>query len=170
MRLRYLLLPGLASLFLVVNCALAWSQKPSARIEKPLDVSGVVAQFPPYPPPPPPGVLPFADLPPEPPWVQAIDLSTDQRSRLQAIHAKTKQAIDMLQQQLFQAHHQMRSLMESDASLDRLQQQHDVIQTLHQQIENKHFATILEERKILTAEQRNRLTQWLQRSWQPPMP
>jgi Spy/CpxP family protein refolding chaperone len=59
----------------------------------------------------------------------------------------------------------MHSLLTSDASTDKLRQQHQQIQKLHQQLDDQHFETMLAVRQVLTPEQRQQLDKLMQ---QPP--
>ena len=108
-----------------------------------------IAQLPPCPPPPP----RTGEVPAAPPWAKDLNLSTEQKERIAAIHEQARQDIDKLHAQLLTADNQMRSLLESNASPEQLRQQHQRIQQMHQQLDNKHFETMLAERQVLTPEQ-----------------
>lgn len=91
--------------------------------------------------------------PPASPWVQAVNLSAEQKERIAAIHKQAKQEVDKLHQELFAADQQMRSLLESNASIEKLRQQYQQIQQLRQQLANTHFEAMLAERQVLTSDQ-----------------
>lgn len=92
-------------------------------------------------------------VPPAPPWAQAVNLSTEQKEQIAAIHKQAKQEVDKLHQELFAADQQMRSLLESNASIEKLRQQYQQIQQLRQQLANTHFEAMLAERQVLTSDQ-----------------
>jgi len=96
---------------------------------------------------------------PAPPWARDLNLSAEQRSRLQTIHQQAQQQGESLHQQLMAAEEQLRSLLQSDASIQQLRQQHQQVQQLRQQLDNHHFEVLLSERQVLTAEQLARLIQ-----------
>jgi Spy/CpxP family protein refolding chaperone len=56
----------------------------------------------------------------------------------------------------------MRSLLAENANPDELRQQHQQIQTLHQQLGNQRFETMLQVREILTPEQRSQMAELIQ--------
>ncbi len=67
---------------------------------------------------------------------------------LNSVRDRARKNIGELHQQLKIAHHQMRSLIDTHASLQQLQQQHEQIQFLHHQIDNANFETMLAERQL----------------------
>jgi len=108
---------------------------------------------------------------PEPPWMKDINPSTEQRERIKAIHEQSRKDTEDFLQQLHKAEDQMHSLLTSNASLDKLRQQHQQIQKLHQQLDDHNFETMLAVRQVLTSEQRQQLDKLMQqRPPQPPMP
>lgn len=165
MMLRNLFLSTSLLLLAPLHHSLSWGQNPAIPVGSPSESSRLVAQMPPFPP----RVEMGPGEAPEPPWAKEINLSVEQRQRIQAIHTQNKQDIDELRTKLVEAHAQMRTLMESEASLDQLKQQHQIRQALHQEIEGKHFTAILAERQVLTPEQRAQIAQLMQRC-RPPLP
>jgi len=143
---RYLLVLGAVSL--IVPMAIAQPQLPKLTFGE-----SAIAQLPPCPPPPPHLRGMEAGNLPEPPWAKNLNLSTEQRSRIQAIHQQGIKAIEEAQKRLFAADNQMRSLLESSVPLAQLRQQHQQIQALRQQLDNNHFEMMLAEREVLTPEQ-----------------
>ncbi|UBF25031.1 Spy/CpxP family protein refolding chaperone [Kovacikia minuta CCNUW1] len=91
---------------------------------------------------------------PEPPWIKDINLTTEQKNRIQAIHEKTQNAAKNLHQQLRQALEQERSLMAGNATAEQIQQQHQQVQRLFQQLDDQRFEAMLSIREILTPDQR----------------
>lgn len=90
-----------------------------------------------------PGKLMFA--PPPPP---GLNFHLRQKEYLKSVRDRTRKNIGELHQQLKIAHHQMRSLIDTHASLQQLQQQHEQIQFLHHQLDNANFETMLAERQL----------------------
>lgn len=128
--------------------------------------STVIAQFPP--PPPLMGEVQGGDIP-DPPWAKDINLSQQQREQIKTIHLNTRKETEALHKQLFEADQKMRSLLGSDVSQEELKQQHEQIQKLHQQLDNKHFDSMLAERQVLTVEQRKQLSLLMPQHPKPPM-
>jgi|JI8StandDraft_1071087.scaffolds.fasta_scaffold07243_3 periplasmic protein CpxP/Spy len=119
-------------------------------------------------PPPPMGEVQGGDIP-DPPWAKDINLTTQQREQIKTIHLNTRKEMEGLHKQLFEADKKMRSLLESNVSQDELKQQHEQIQKLHQQLDNKHFDSMLAERQVLTVEQRKQLSLLMPQHPKPPM-
>ena len=67
-----------------------------------------------------------------------------------------------MREELQQARDQMRSLMVADTNSDELRQQHQQIQTLHQQLGTQRFETMLQVREVLTPEQRSQMAELMQ--------
>lgn len=160
MTIRYFLLLGTASLFLSIGNAMTGDSAPSTH-----DPTPAIAQLPPCPPPPPPlnTLAPGSD--PEPPWAQALQLSSEQQQQIRNIHKQGIQNIQKLQQQLFAADRQLRSLFKRGAVIAQLRQQHQYIQTLRQQLDNNHFEMMLAERQVLTPDQRLQLDEGMPQPW-----
>jgi len=160
---RYLLPLSLASLVIPIASAIAIAGPQLAN----LNPASAIAQFPPCPPPPPPMGMESGSIP-EPPWAKNLNLSTEQRERIQAVHQQGIKAMQQLQLQLFEADYQMRSLLESSAPKEQLRQQHQYIQTLRQQLDSNHFEMMLAERQLLTPEQLTELKRLMQQQWGRP--
>ncbi len=90
---------------------------------------------------------------------EQLNLSTEQSQRIQAIQEQERTGSQGLHQQLQQAHEQLRSLMASNASADQLRQQHQQVQNLKQQLDDRRFETMLSIREVLTSQQRTQLAQ-----------
>ena len=167
MNWRYLFLLSTASLLLPIGSAVAFSQIKSASIGDSSNSSTLIAQMPPCPPPRGEaqrgGTL-------EPPWAKDLNLSTEQRDRIKTLHEQAKKDIEGVRQQLMEADRQMRSLLASDTSSDQLRQQHQQIETLHQQLDNKRFEMMLAEREVLTPEQRSQLGKLMPPPQAQPLP
>jgi Spy/CpxP family protein refolding chaperone len=148
-------LPVAASALIAFNQAFAGSQPAGIALNS--DAPAAIAQLPPSSP-----DQPDAEGTRLPPWADAINLSTQQRQQIQALHQQTKNDTQALRQQLQQAEQQLRSLLAGNASDDQLRQLHQQIQPLRQQLDDKRFDMLLAERQILTPEQRTQLAQWMQ--------
>jgi Spy/CpxP family protein refolding chaperone len=159
---HHLLLLGAVSL--IIPMAIAQPQLPKLTIGE-----SAIAQMPPCPPPPPMRGMESGNLP-EPPWAKNLNLSTEQRSRLQAIHQQGIKGIEEVQKRLFAADNQLRSLLESSVPLEQLRQQHQQIQALRQQLDNNHFEMMLAEREVLTPEQIMDLKKFMQQQSSHPCP
>lgn len=90
---------------------------------------------------------------------QQLDLTTEQSQQIQAIFQQSKTENESLRQQMEAAREQMESLMSGNATADQLRQQHNTMQNLHQQLDNRRFETMLQIREILTPQQRARLAE-----------
>ena len=178
---RYLLVLGTTSVILQIASGMGVNQSQlrnispgSAIAQFPpyppphVTTETAIAQFPPCPPPPPPMMGMESESQTEPPWAKNINLSNEQRSRIQAVHEQGIKGIQKIQQQLFEADGKMRSLLESSTPLEQLRQQQQYIQTLRQQIDNNHFEMMLAERQVLTQEQLIQLKELMQQQWGPP--
>ncbi len=159
-----MLLLGAASLMLPIGSAIALSQPELALMAaNPTPSSTPNSQcLPPPPmgegpPPPPMGENQSEVAPTAPPWAKDLNLSDEQQERIQKIHEQGKKEMEELRPQLMAADEKMRSLLESDSSSDQLHQQHQQIQKLRQQADDKHFEMMLAERQVLTPEQRAQL-------------
>ncbi|OCR00467.1 hypothetical protein BCD67_25855 [Oscillatoriales cyanobacterium USR001] len=156
---RHLFLLGAISL--IVPIAIAQPELPKLTMGE-----SAIAQMPPCPPPHHLRGMESGNLP-EPPWAKNLNLSNEQRSRIQAIHQQSIKGIEEVQKQLLAADNQMRSLLESSVPLEQLRQQHQQIQRLRQQLDNNHFEMMLAEREVLTPEQLMELKQLMQQSSRP---
>lgn len=94
----------------------------------------------------------FQDAPP-PPWAIGLNLSAEQRSRLQTIHQTARSEGESLHQTLSTAEQKLRSLLQSDASIELLRQQNQQVQRLREQVDNHLFDALLAERQVLTPDQ-----------------
>jgi len=162
MNWRFLLLTSTVSVLLPIGRVVAIAQTGSqatspANNAPPLNF---VAQMPLFPPPPPPPGM--GGESPEPPWAKGLNLTAEQKQRIKTIHEQAKPEIEGMRQQLMEADKQMRSLLESNTSTEELRKQHQKIQSLRQQLDNKHFEMMLTEREVLTPQQRNQLNQLMQ--------
>ena len=91
-----------------------------------------------------------------------LDLTPEQSEQIETIQQQSQADTEPLRQESQQAHAQMHSLLAENANSDELRQQHQQIQTLHQQLGNQRFETMLQVREILTPEQRSQMAELIQ--------
>ena len=94
--------------------------------------------------------------------LEQLNLSSEQSTQIEAIHNSKKQESETLREQVKAQKEAMRDLFASDASDSELQQQHQEIQNLKQQIGTNRFEGMLEIRAVLTPEQKAQLTELMQ--------
>ncbi len=90
---------------------------------------------------------------PVPPWARDLNLSAAQRSQLQSVNEQARKNGAVLHQKLMAAEEQLRSLLQSDVSIEQLRQQYREVQKLRQQLDNNRFEALLGERQVLTSAQ-----------------
>ena len=86
--------------------------------------------------------------------MQKLDLSPEQSEQVEAIQEESRTIAEDLEQQMRSQREEMKSLMISDASADEIRTQHQEAQSLHQELGNNRFETMLRIREVLTSEQR----------------
>lgn len=93
---------------------------------------------------------------------RALNLSDQQMQQLGEIRKKYRPQMQSLAQQMQGKAQELNRMMQGNASEDQLRSKHQEIANLRQQMGNIRFESMLEMRKILTAEQRQKLAQFLQ--------
>ena len=92
--------------------------------------------------------------------MQKLNLTADQKTKIQAIQTKYKPQMEQKRQAVLQAMKDMHKLMsDPSATDDQLRTQHKKVQDLHQEIGTLAFESMLEVRKVLTPEQVKQLGQ-----------
>ena len=86
--------------------------------------------------------------------LQQLNLTDEQSQQIETIKEQSQTAARELKEQLQTQRQEMQTLMKSDAAKEEIREQHQVAQSLRQQLENERFETMLEIRDILTQEQR----------------
>lgn len=86
--------------------------------------------------------------------MEALDLTEAQKDQLENIRNKYEPRISEQKDALFEAHQTLRQLMTDDASTSEVRRQHQQVQTLHQEMSDLRFESMLEMREVLTPEQR----------------
>jgi periplasmic protein CpxP/Spy len=95
-------------------------------------------------------------------WMQKLNLTADQKTKIQAIKAKYKPQMETKRQALKKAMEEKRALMQNSASDDQLRAKHKEIQALRQEMGNLAFESKLEMRKVFTPEQLKQLNEMSQ--------
>ena len=91
--------------------------------------------------------------------LEQLELTSEQSTQIEAIHQQYRTINEQNYQQLQQARAEMRSLLAEDANPDELRQQHQEIQSLHQQLGDSRFEAMLQVREILTPQQRQQMAE-----------
>lgn len=94
--------------------------------------------------------------------LQQLDLTSEQSTQIEAIKERSQTAMADLKEQLKTQRQAMQSLLANDASVEEIREQHQITQSLHQQLDNNRFETMLEIREVLTAEQRTKMAELLE--------
>lgn len=94
--------------------------------------------------------------------IEQLDLSEEQAEQIRAIREQSRAANQDLFEQSQQAREQMRSLLANGASNAELEQQHERMQALHQQMGDRRFQTMLQIREVLTPEQQQQLAELME--------
>ncbi len=68
-----------------------------------------------------------------------------------------------LHQKEREAEKKMLSLLQSSASIAEICQQHQIVQTLHKQLDDSRFESLMSEREILTQEQLIKIIQFFRK-------
>ncbi|HEY9706304.1 MAG TPA: Spy/CpxP family protein refolding chaperone, partial [Allocoleopsis sp.] len=92
-------------------------------------------------------------------WMQKLNLTADQKTKIQAIKAKYKPQMETKRQALKKAMEEKRALMKNAPADDQLRAKHKEIQALRQEMGNLSFESKLEMRKVLTPEQLKQLAE-----------
>ena len=95
-------------------------------------------------------------------WMQKLNLTADQKTKIQAIKAKYKPQMETKRQALKKAMEEKRTLMKNSASDDQLRAKHKEIQALRQELGDLALENKLEIRKVLTSEQLKQLNEMSQ--------
>ena len=94
--------------------------------------------------------------------MQELNLTQEQMQRLDALQQQSKKQMEQPRQALRQARQDLANLMASNADENAIRAKHNQLQQLQQQMANVRFQNMLEMRKVLTPEQRQRFAQLMQ--------
>jgi len=93
---------------------------------------------------------------------EQLNLTADQKQRMQAVRDRYKDQISQRMQAVRQARQELETMMSGTANVSQMRQKHRQIMTLRQQLEEVQFESTLAMREVLTAQQRSRLAQLMQ--------
>ncbi|MEG4634275.1 Spy/CpxP family protein refolding chaperone [Microcoleus sp. AR_TQ3_B6] len=91
-----------------------------------------------------------------------LNLSADQKQKMQAISARYKDQISQRMQAVRQARQELATMMTGTATASQMREKHRQIIGLRQQLEEAQFESTLAMREVLTPEQRSQLAQMMQ--------
>jgi Spy/CpxP family protein refolding chaperone len=98
----------------------------------------------------------------QPKLMDQLNLTADQKQKLQAIRSQYKDQISQRKQAVRQASQELRDLMAGTASADQIRTKHQQLQQLRQQLEEVTFESTLASREVLTPDQRKQLAQLME--------
>jgi periplasmic protein CpxP/Spy len=93
---------------------------------------------------------------------EQLNLSADQKQKMQAVRDRYKDQISQRMQAMRQARQELETLMAGTANTSQIRDKHRQIMGLRQQLEEVRFESMLAMREILTSEQRSKLAQLMQ--------
>jgi Spy/CpxP family protein refolding chaperone len=95
-------------------------------------------------------------------WMNKLNLSEEQKQKLQAIRAQYKEQISQRKQAVRQVTQQLRDLMVSNASAEEIRAKHQQVQQLRQQLEEVSFESMLATREVMRLDQRRQYAQLME--------
>lgn len=94
---------------------------------------------------------------------EQLNLTAEQKQRMQAVRDRYKDQISQRMQAVRQARQELETMMSSaTANATQMREKHRQIMGLRQQLEEVQFESMMAMREVLTAEQRSRLAQLMQ--------
>ena len=96
-------------------------------------------------------------------WLRDLDLSADQMQKIRSIRSQYKDRLTSQRQAAHQSQQELRSMMAGDATSDQIRTQYRQVQTLHQQMAETQFNSMLEMREVLTPPQRRKFAERMER-------
>jgi periplasmic protein CpxP/Spy len=93
---------------------------------------------------------------------EQLNLSADQKQKMQAVRDRYKDQISQRMQAVRQARQELETMMTGTANASQMREKHRQIMGLRQQLEEVRFESMLAMREVLTSEQRGKLTQLMQ--------
>ena len=92
-----------------------------------------------------------------------LNLSADQKQKMQTVRDRYKEQVSKRMQAVRQARQELETMMSSPtANVSQMREKHRQIMGLRQQLEEVQFETTLSMREVLTPEQRTQLSQLMQ--------
>lgn len=98
----------------------------------------------------------------QPKLMEQLNLTPDQKQKLQTIHSQYQDQISQRKQAVRKATQELRDLMASDASATSIRTKHQEVQGLRQQLEAVSFESTLATRDVLTLDQRKQFAQLME--------
>lgn len=98
----------------------------------------------------------------QPKLMEQLNLTPDQKQKLQAIQSQYKDEISQRKQAVRQASRELKSLMTGNAPADEVRSKHRQLQDLRQQLEEVSFESTLAMREVMTPEQRSKFAQLME--------
>ncbi|MFB8793173.1 MAG: Spy/CpxP family protein refolding chaperone [Microcoleus sp.] len=95
-----------------------------------------------------------------------LNLSADQKQKMQAVRDQYKDQISQRMQAVRQARQELKTMMAGTANASQMRDKHRQIMGLRQQLEDVQFESTLAMRELLTSEQRSQLAQLMQQRQQ----
>ena len=97
---------------------------------------------------------------------EKLNLSADQKQKMQAVRDQYKDQISQRMQAVRQARKELETMMAGQATASQMRDKHRQIMGLRQQLEDVQFESTLAMRELLTSEQRGQLAQLMQQRQQ----
>ena len=91
-----------------------------------------------------------------------LNLSADQKQKMQAVRDRYKDQVSQRMQAVRQARQELETMMAGTATASEMREKHRQIIGLRQQLEEVQFESTLAMREVLTPEQRSQLAQMMQ--------
>ena len=93
---------------------------------------------------------------------EQLNLSADQKQKMQAVRDRYKDQISQRMQAMRQAREEMETMMSGTDNASQIREKHRQIMGLRQQLEEVKLESMLAMREVLTSEQRSKLAQLMQ--------
>ena len=93
---------------------------------------------------------------------EKLNLSADQKQKMQAVRDQYKDQISQRMQAVRQARQELETMMAGTANASQMRDKHRQIMGLRQQLQDLQFESTLAMRELLTSEQRSQLAQLMQ--------
>ncbi|HEY9635980.1 MAG TPA: Spy/CpxP family protein refolding chaperone [Coleofasciculaceae cyanobacterium] len=94
--------------------------------------------------------------------MEQLNLTQEQKQKLQAIHSQYKEQISQSKQSLHQATEELKKLMAGNASAGEIRTKHQEVRRLRDQLEEVSFESMLAMREVLTPDQRSQFAQLME--------
>ena len=96
-------------------------------------------------------------------WMAQLNLSEEQKQKLQSIRYQYKDQIAQRKQAVRQMSQQLRDLMASNASTEEIRAKYQQVQQLRQQLEDVSFESMLATREVMRLDQRQQYAQLMEK-------